>query len=183
MEEKKKDELEEQETNESEDLTEEQKEALKELEEELVKMLEKQQLEDDRKTFRLLFSYGLHNNFIIHSLLMLVVNIVGITTIIGLTNLGIIVNLPYYFLSIILFTVVEINIRLLIYRFFPKALLRSIGTINLIYIIPLFYLTIVYLGEIHFNEIWHSIIVLLGFIVIRIFITYYIKAFNSRRKK
>lgn len=168
---------------ETEDLTEEEKQALKELEEELVKMLEKEQLEQDKKLFRLLFGYALHKSFIIHSLLMLVVNIVTLSAIIGLTNLGSLESVTYYFLSIILFTFVEINIRLLIYRFFPRSIFKSLGTVNLIYLIPFYYFLIVYLGKIDFKFYWHSIIVLSGFIVLRIFITYYIKVFNYRRKR
>lgn len=166
-----------------EELTEEEKEALKDLEEELVKMLDKEQLEKDKNLFRLLFGYALHKNFLIHSLLMIFVNIFTLSAIIGLTTLGSINNYIYYFLSIILFTFVEINLRLVIYRFFPRSIFKSLGMVNLIYLIPTYYLLIVFLGKVDFKELWHSIIVLLGFIVLRIFITYYIKVFTYRRKR
>ncbi len=166
-----------------EELTEEEKEALKDLEEELVKMLDKEQLEKDKNLFRLLFGYALHKNFLIHSLLMILVNIFTLSAIIGLTTLGSINNYIYYFLSIILFTFVEINLRLVIYRFFPRSIFKSLGMVNLIYLIPTYYLLIVFLGKVDFKELWHSIIVLLGFIVLRIFITYYIKVFTYRRKR
>lgn len=159
-------------------LTEEEKQALEKL---------KERLENDPEIARqrrliLMFSYGLHPNFFIHVLLMIFVNLMVISAILGIPNFGVVNDALLYLICVVLFTFVELSIKILITRLLQKRNLYSVGLTDIL-LIPVFYLTFVLPKAILFSHAWQIVIFVVGYLIIKFFITYYIKKFFYRRIK
>lgn len=158
-------------------LTEEEKKAL----EELKKALENDPEIIKQRRLALMFSYGLHPNFFIHVLLMLFVNIIVMSSILGIPNFGV-VNDPWlYLLCAVLFTFLELSIKMLITRLLQARQLYSVGIVDVL-LIPLFYLSFVYPKAILFDHVWKIIIFVVLFYSVKFIITYYIKKYVYRRR-
>lgn len=161
------------------DLTEEE---LIKLNEQLKKLVEDDQELKKRRSKALIFHYALHPKFGFHVLFQLLINFFVLSAVIGLTNYGTVKSMYFYLLGITLFTFTEILIRLLLFKFLQKTVIKSYGLIHLIFTIPLLYLSIEMLGKVSFAFIYQRIVVLLIFLMLRFFASYYIKLiFYSRR--
>lgn len=157
-------------------LTEEEKKALEAL---------KEALDNDPEIIRqrrivLMFSYGLHPNFLIHVVLMLLINLVVMSSILGIPNFGVVKDPWLYVMCVVLFTFIELSIKMLITRLLQAKRLYSVGLVDLI-LIPIFYLTLVLPKAILFDHVWKIVIFVVGFLVIRFFVSYYIKKYFYRR--
>ncbi len=170
--------------NDNNNLTEEERKRVEELEKKLKEMLDEDEIYQKQAKFRALFSYALHPNFLIHNFLMLLVNFLTLSAVMGLTTLGKTPDLVKYLLGVFMFTFFEIYIKLLILKFIPNLVKRSLGLIHLVYLIPLFYFCVVFLGSIEFNQTYQMVIVVLLFFLSRFILNYYIKMFFfvTRRK-
>lgn len=162
------------------DLSSKEKEALDELEKELIEALEQETKNIDNPLV-IFFNMSLHKNFFFHTILMLLTNILSLMAIIGITGFGEVTNIAYFFIGIILFTVIEMIFKISILSFFSNVVIKSFGAINLFYLIPLYYFIVVKIGKINFTYFWHNIIVCISFLILRLFITYYIKKISFRR--
>ncbi len=163
-----------------EKLTEEEKEAL----ENLVKQLEEDTKVIKRRRLILMFSYGLHPNFFVHALLMLIVNLLVLSTSIGILHLGVVTDLLLYLLGVVLFTFVEISIKIFLARLLGQRVIYSVGFVDL-FLVFIFYVTFVITEAIRFSHAWEIVIIAVCFLIIRFFVSYYIKKFvyNRRRVK
>ena len=161
-------------------LTPEEKETLKELEEELIAALEEDEDVNDNPLL-VFFNMSLHKNFFIHTLLFLITNILSLMAVIGITGLGKVTNMGYFFAGIVLFSFVEMILKITFVSFFTKIVVKSFGLVNLLYITPIYYFIVVVLGKIEFVYFWHNIIIFVSFLILRLFLTYYIKKINFRR--
>lgn len=168
------------ETEEKRELTEEENEALKELEKELIKALEEEQKSNDNPLV-LFFNMALHKNFFVHTVLMLLTNLFSLIAVMGITSYGKVTDIGFFFGAVFLFTFLEMILKIVVLRFFYKSVIKSFGTFNLIYLIPLYYLIIVKVGHIDFNYLWQNFIVLVCFLVLRLFLSHYIKKVSYRR--
>ena len=153
-------------------LTPEEKEAL----EELVKKLEEDPKVIKRRRLILMLSYGLHPNFFVHALLMLIVNILVLSTAIGIIQFGVVKDLLLYFLCVVLFTFVEISIKILLARLLGQRVIYSVGFVDL-FLVFIFYVTFIITEAIMFKHAWEIVIVVLVFLLIRFFVSYYIKKY------
>ena len=165
-------------------LTEEEKEqAQKKLEEELYKAMENDETFQKRKRFALMFSYGLSSNLLTHILLSLVVNIVIFSVVLGITQLGLIQDHFIYLLCIILFTFVEISIKITLRKLVPGLLIRSLGIVDLIIEVLLFYTIFELLEGIVFNHAYKLFVYVLLFSILRFIVSYHIRKFFYNKKR
>ena len=158
-------------------LTEEEQKALEEL---------KQALENDpefirRRRIALMFSYGLHHHFLVHILLMLIVNILLISALLGIPHFGVVHDPWLYLLCAVLFTFVELSIKMIITRLLQVRQLYSVGLVDVL-MIPAFYMSFVYPKAIVFDHVWQIISFVVLFYVIKFVTTYYIKKYFYRRR-
>ncbi len=169
---------------EEDQLTEEEKKAVEELEAQLRKMIEKDEIYQRQRRIGLLFSPGLHHNFFIHNILIILINTIVLSSVIGLTTFGNVNHLVMYFLGVLLFTFFELYIKLIVFKFLSGLINKSLGLLSLVYVTPLFYLSIVYIGQVTFDKIYQGVVVFILFVLIRFILSYYIRTFfYSRRNK
>lgn len=150
---------------------------------------EKEEQEEEKKDkeeknehhLTLYFNIGLHENLFVHLLLMFLVNFFTLSAVMGLFGYGTVNDLGYYILSIVLFTLVETTFKIITFTYIPNIVIRSLGAINLSYLIPMFYLIICLLGKITFADILEYFIVLAYFFLGRLLIMHYIKRISFRR--
>lgn len=155
-------------------LTDEEQKAIQELEEELMSLLKDNDM-NKNKSLRMFFNIGLHPNFLIHSLLVILINGLTLSAVMGLTGWGVINDIGFYLGSIVIFSILESFIKVLVFKLIPNILIRSLGMINLIYLAPLFYLVIGLIGKVSFAQFWQGIIVFVFFLILRNFFTHYVK--------
>lgn len=164
-----------------EDLTEEE---LKQLSDQLRKLVQTDKDLKKRRSQALFFHYALHPKFGIHVSVQWLINFFVLSAVIGLTNYGVINNFYLYILGVSLFTILEIFIKLFLFKFLQKVVIKSYNSIHVFYIVPILYLSIELLGSVSFNLFYERLIVLLSFLALRFFASYYIKLiFYSRRKQ
>lgn len=114
------------------------KDPKKPTEEELMKLLEELKKNQKKKSKKLSLAFGflLHKNYLIHLALSYGVNLVLFAVIIGLTtgiNQPLLdINLPGFFLGITLFTLVENFIKILMFRYFLRFMILSLGLFSLL---------------------------------------------------
>ena len=167
---------------EEDQLTEEEKKAVEELEAQLRKMIEKDEIYQRQKRIGLLFSPGLHHNFFIHNILIILINTIVLSSVIP--NPFNVNHLVMYFLGVLLFTFFELYIKLIVFKFLSGLINKSLGLLSLVYVTPLFYLSIVYIGQVTFDKIYQGVVVFILFVLIRFILSYYIRTFfYSRRNK
>lgn len=148
---------------------------LNELEEEIRKI----------SRFHLFFSYKLHPNLGIHVLLMFLINTILFGVIQGITTMGVVDNLLTYILSVSLFTMLEIIIKVMALFILPKIRFESVGIIDLVIIVPLVYVSFILVKGITFASVWHLVGFMILFLALRFIVMYYIKLYfmNRRRSK
>lgn len=166
------------------ELTEQEKEEAREkLEKDLIKALEEDETFQKHKRFALLFSYGLSSNLFMHIVLSFLVNIVLFSAVLGITELGVIQDHFIYLLSVILFTFVEISIKITLRKVVPNLMIRSFGIVDLIIEVMLFYIIFVLFDGVLFDHPYKLFVYVLLFSVLRFFVNYYIRKFFYNRKR
>lgn len=96
-----------------------------------------------RKELIKMFGFILHPNFGIYGLIMLIINMLTAALIIGFSNLIspiIEVTIIGFLLGILLYTLIELTIKLLLLRFLLKQVIYSLGSIFYILYVGIFYL-------------------------------------------
>lgn len=154
-------------------------ELTEELNEELNSFLEEER-EKNKNPWLLYFNVGLHKNYYIHLLLMILVNMFCLSAVIGLIGYGMLEDIVLYLFSVILFTLLEMIFKLLTFRYLTKIVVKSFGAINLVYLIPLYYFTICFLGKVSFGGFFKYILIFVSFLLIRLFVMHYIKRISFR---
>lgn len=163
-------------------LTEEEKKEIEEaLKKKLVAALEKDPEYQKRRNIAMMFSYGLHPNFLIHIILLLGLNFVTVASALGVLPFIVINNPLSLSLGVVLFTFIELSIKMLITRLLQRKHMYSVGLVDLIVLIPLFYFCLVYPKAIVIQHVWELIVCLLLFLILRFFAAYYIRKFFFRR--
>lgn len=154
-----------------------------EIDEELLKEMEEEIRKISR--FHLFFSYKLHPTLLIHVVLMLLINTLLFGVIQGITNMGVVDNLLAYILSVTLFTMLEIIIKVVSLFMLPKIRFESVGIIDFIIIVPLVYVSFILVKGIMFSSVWRLVGFMILFLTLRFFVMYYIKLYfmNRRRRK
>jgi uncharacterized membrane protein YvlD (DUF360 family) len=115
-----------------------QKDPKKPSEEELLRILEELKKQQEKKPKKVSISLGflLHRNYLIHLAISLVINLVLFAVIIGFSssiNQPILhINLPGYFLGVILFTFAENFLKLLLFKYFIRFMLLSMGLMSIV---------------------------------------------------
>lgn len=165
---------------ENQELTEDEKKALKKLEEELLSFYEQEKKKKENPLV-FYFNIGLHKNFFIHILLMYFSNLLALSTVIGLIGFGTINNPALYLLGILLFTLLETGFKVFFFKYMSKHVIKSFGAMNLLYLIPLYYISIVWIGNVSFSNLAEHITIFSTFFVLRLFIRHYIKKISFRR--
>lgn len=154
-------------------------ELLKKLDEDLTSIIEERKKREH--PLFLYFNLGLHRNYFLHLFLMFLTNVITLSAVIGLIGYGVLNDIAYYFFSILLFTLLETNFKTLTFRFLPKLVVTSFGAINLVYLIPLYYVTINLIGKVVFGGLLKYVIVFSVFLILRLVVMHYIKRITYRR--
>lgn len=154
-----------------------------EIDEELLKEMEEEIRKISR--FHLFFSYKLHPTLLVHVVLMFLINTLLFGVIQGITNMGVVDNLLAYILSVTLFTMLEIIIKVVSLFMLPKIRFESVGIIDFIIIVPLVYVSFILVKGIMFSSVWRLVGFMILFLTLRFFVMYYIKLYfmNRRRRK
>lgn len=154
-----------------------------EIDEELLKEMEEEIRKISR--FHLFFSYKLHPTLLIHVVLMFLINTLLFGVIQGITNMGVVDNLLAYILSVTLFTMLEIIIKVVSLFMLPKIRFESVGIIDFIIIVPIVYVSFILVKGIMFSSVWRLVGFMILFLTLRFFVMYYIKLYfmNRRRRK
>lgn len=150
------------------------------LKEELKKLLEKELKKDSKYAF---FQYGLHPNFLIHVLLTIILNIVMFSAIQGLTDFGIINDYGFYMIGLLAFSIAEIFAKILITKLLKEFNFYSVGLIDFGIILLLFFTVMVLPKIMLFERIWHLVIYLVSFIILRLVVSFYIKSYFYKIRK
>ncbi len=151
------------------------------LKEEIEKVL-KEEIEKQNKLY-LFFKYGMHPNFSLHILLTVIINIVLISAIQGLTNFAIISDYIFYFGTLVLFSFSEIFVKILVTKLMHTYNYYSLGLVDFMMVLLLFYLTIILLKGMRFNYLWQLVIFVTIFIILRFIVGYYLKQLFHKPKK
>ncbi len=148
-----------------------------------IERLIKEEVAKQNKLY-LFFKYGLHANFSLHVIFTIIVNLVLISAIQGITNFAFINDYLMYFLTILFFSFLEIFVKLLITKLMHTYNFYSLGLVDFITVILLFYLTIILPKGMRFNYLWQLIVFVSIFLILRFVVSYYIKTiFNNPSKE
>ncbi|MFA5691971.1 MAG: phage holin family protein [Acholeplasmataceae bacterium] len=138
---------------------------------------------DDDKKIGLLLGFYLHENFSIHILLTIIINLISGGVIIGLSSVTYkIVEVNSYiafFLAFLFYSLLEISIKTLLIRFIWKIILQSLGLIFFVVNIVFFYITSLLVDNFSFyNNLSNIFIFTIIFMVFRMLLTTVIKRIN-----
>ncbi len=151
------------------------------IKEEMEKLI-KEELAKQQKLV-IFFKYGLHPNFSLHILFTILINLVLISSIQGLTNFALITDYVIYGLTILFFSFTEIFGKLLINKLMHTFNLYSLGLVDFIIVMLLFYLTIILPKGMRFNHLWQLIIFVSIFLILRAILSFYLKMIFHNPKK
>lgn len=150
-------------------------------EEELLKILEEIKKQQEKKPKRVSFSLGflLHRNYLIHLAISLVINLILFAVLIGFSasiNQPLMeINLPGYFIGIVLFTFAENFIKLLLFKYFTRLMLLSMGLMSIfVQIILLVSIDYLIMGF-RFNGVDHLIVFTFIFSLFRLIFSSYLR--------
>src|SRR5690554_4193212 len=147
--------------------------------EELKKILKN----DDNKKIGLLLGFYLHENFSIHILLTIVINLISGGVIIGLSNISYkIIEVNSYiafFIAFLFYSLLEISIKTLLIRFIWKIIIQSLGLIFFVINIVFFFIVSLLVDNFSFfNNLSNILIFTIIFMIFRILLTTVIKRIN-----
>lgn len=157
------------------------KDPKKPTEEELLKILEEIKKQQENKPKRVSISLGflLHRNYLVHLAISLGINLVLFAVVIGLT-IGInqpimTITLPGYFVGVILFTLVENFVKLLLFKYFTRFMLLSMGLMSIFVQIMILVITDFFIVGFEFNGVDHLIVFTFIFSLLRLVFSVYLR--------
>lgn len=149
-------------------------------EEELLQLLEELKKRKKSKRVSVTLGFMLHKNYVIHMILSLSVNLLIASVVFGL---GIGINQPFvsmnvlgFLLAIILLTLVENFVKILMFKYLARAMIFSMGLLNVMaQIIILFAIDMLLVEGFHFLHIESLIIFAFIFSAFRLVISIYLR--------
>jgi len=163
------------------------KEPEKMTEEELLALLEELKKRKKSKNVSVAFGFMMHKNYLIHLGLSLFINLVISAMVFGLA-IGI--QMPLieiqvigFVIAMILFTFVENFVKILLFKYFARAMILSMGLLSVaVQIIILFFIDLVVTEGFHFQAIENLIVFAFAFSIFRLFVSIYIRKWLYREK-
>ncbi len=153
----------------------------KKQDEELLELLEKLKKQQDQKPKRIAVSLGfmLHKNYVVHLTLSFGINTLLFAVLIGLTS-GLKeplldINLPGFFIGIILFTLVENFVKILVFKYFARLMILSLGLLSVFIQILILAIIDFSLMGFDFNGVEQLIIFSFTFSLLRLIFSNYIR--------
>jgi len=153
------------------------------IEKELHDLIE--QLKHQQKKDKLLSvtTYGLHKNFGLNVLLMYLVNLLLFMVTTGLTSLLKVSEVPGFFIGVLLFTLLEIIVKMMVFRYFLKYVLQSFGLLLLVLSVVLMYASVSVTPGLTFIKVTDLIGFSIVFLGLRFMLTYYVKMHQFKLRK
>ena len=157
------------------------KDPKKPTEEELIKLLEelKKRQQKKPKMISVAFGFLLHKNYVIHLALSLIINLILGAVVIGISS-GIEqplmkVTLSGYFIGMILFTLIENFIKILMFKYFLRFMILSLGLSSLLISLALFAIIDLYTPGFMYYGFEHLLAFTVLFILLRLMVSTYIR--------
>ncbi|MDO9629917.1 MAG: hypothetical protein Q7I99_08440 [Acholeplasmataceae bacterium] len=149
-------------------------------EEELLELLEELKKRKKSKGVSVTLGFMLHKNYVIHMILSLSINILIAAVVFGL---GIGINQPFvnmtvvgFMLAIILLTLVENYVKILMFKYAARAMILSMGLLNVMAQIIIWYaIDMLLVQGFHFINIESLIIFAFVFSAFRLVISIYLR--------
>ena len=149
-------------------------------EEELLALLEELKRRKGKKGVPLSLGFLLHRNYVIHLLLSFGINFLISAVVIGLAA-GIhqpLIEITFlgYVLAIILLTVIENFVKILLFKYFTRIMILSVGLLSVfVQIIILFGVDMIVRKGFEFNGIEHLFVFAFAFSILRVILSNYIR--------
>jgi hypothetical protein len=149
-------------------------------EEELIQLLEELKKRKKSKRVSVTLGFMLHKNYVIHMILSLSVNLLISAVVFGLAiGIGqpfVDMNVLGYVLAMILLTLVENFVKILMFKYLARAMIFSMGLLNVMaQIIILFLIDMLLIEGFHFISIENLIIFAFIFSSFRLVISIYLR--------
>ncbi|HKL61413.1 MAG TPA: hypothetical protein VJY66_03415 [Acholeplasma sp.] len=162
---------------------EEDKKTDEELEAELKALIETLSKESKKSKLLSVASFGLHKNFGLNILLMYLVNLLLFMVTSGLTKLLVVDDPLGFFVGVLLFTLLEITIKMMVLRFLLKYVLQSFGLILVLISVLLIYISVDLTSGLYFIGVFDLIGFSILFLVLRFMVNYYIKKHQITKRR
>jgi hypothetical protein len=155
--------------------------------EEIKKLIEQLNKKKSSKNTAVSFGFLLHKSYVVHMTLSLIINFLISAVVIGLAS-GI--NQPLvelqvigYVLAIILLTMIENFVKILMFKFFMRAMILSMGLLSiLVQILILAFIDMILIEGFHFINVEHLIIFSFIFTILRFVLSTYIRRWLFMKK-
>jgi len=139
--------------------------------------------EKNNKKIGLILGFYLHENFGLHILFTIIINLISSGVIIGLSSVSYKIvevnSLIAFFLGMLFYSLLEVAIKTLLIRYIWKTIIRTFGLIFFIVNVLFFYLSSLLIKEFNFlNNISNIFIFTLLFMIFRILLTTVFKRIN-----
>lgn len=163
------------------------KDPKKPTEEELLALLEELKKRKKGKDIPLSLGFLLHRSYLIHMILSFAANFLISAVIIGLAA-GIhqpLVQIDFlgYALAIILLTLIENFVKILMFKYFARIMILSLGIISvLVQIIILYAIDLFIVKGFEFNGIEHLFVFAFAFSILRLVLSSYIRRWLYRER-
>lgn len=153
------------------------------IEKEIEALLEQIKKQDKKNKLLNAASYGLVPNFGLNILYMYLMNLLLFMVTTGLTSFLKVTEIAGFFIGVMLFTLLEIMFKMVIYRYLLKYVLQSFGLLLLLTSILLMYVSVYVTPGLEFIQIGHLIGFSILFLGLRMMLMYYLKTwlFNKRK--
>ncbi|AUD64206.1 hypothetical protein BK011_00290 [Tenericutes bacterium MZ-XQ] len=156
-------------------------------EEDIKKLIEQLNKKKSSKNTAVSFGFLLHKNYVVHMVLSLLINFLISAVVIGLAS-GI--NQPLveleilgYILAIILLTLIENFVKILMFKFFMRAMILSMGLLSiLVQIVILAFIDMILIRGFRFIGVEHLIIFSFIFTILRFVLSTYIRRWLFMKK-
>jgi hypothetical protein len=155
--------------------------------EEIKKLIEQLNKKKSSKNTAVSFGFLLHKNYVVHMTFSLIINFLISAVVIGLAS-GI--NQPLvelhvigYVLAIILLTLIENFVKILMFKFFMRAMILSMGLLSiLVQIMILAFIDMILIEGFHFIDVEHLIIFAFVFTILRFVLSTYLRRWLFMKK-
>jgi len=156
-------------------------------EEEIKKLIEQLNKKKSSKNTAVSFGFLLHKNYVVHMVFSLLINFLISAVVIGLAS-GI--NQPLvemeilgYILAIVLLTMLENFVKILLFKYFMRAMILSMGLISiLVQILILAFIDMILTRGFHFIGVEHLIIFSFIFTILRFVLSTYLRRWLFMKK-
>jgi hypothetical protein len=144
-------------------------------------LLEKQQKQQQEKPKKVAISFGflLHKNYVVHMAMSFGINMILFAVLIGLTS-GINqplldINVPGFLIGVTLFTLVENFVKILLFKYFARVMILSLGLLSVISQIMILAITDFTLIGFDFIGVEHLIVFSFTFSILRLIFSSYVR--------